>query len=144
MLQLFQNRHSLQFRRDPAQTRNLRLLRHPDRLGGRRGVVFVRDGAPPQRESPPARELRDRWETLQFERLSGGWRSYREVLSDSLAELAGERGWRWNSGDCRADIGPAQRFRMQTAWVNRHDEPAPGSERPDHEWRDLWPLAGIS
>ena len=43
---------------------------------------------------PPARELRDRWEALQFERLQSGWRSYRSVLADSLAELAGEYGWR--------------------------------------------------
>jgi 2-haloacid dehalogenase len=39
------------------------------------------------------------------------------------------------------DIGPAQRLGCQTAWVNRHAEPAPGEERPEHEWRDLWGLA---
>ena len=33
---------------------------------------------------------------------------------------------------------------MQTAWVNRHREPAPGPERPDHEWSDLWPLAEVA
>jgi hypothetical protein len=33
---------------------------------------------------------------------------------------------------------------MHTAWVNRHGEPAPGPERPDLEWRDLWPLAGVA
>jgi 2-haloacid dehalogenase len=38
------------------------------------------------------------------------------------------------------DIGPAQRLGFRTAWVNRHAEPAPGSERPDHVWRDLWGL----
>ena len=42
------------------------------------------------------------------------------------------------------DIGPAQRLGMQTAWVNRHVEPAPGEERPDHEWRDLWGLADLA
>ncbi|MGH2466376.1 MAG: haloacid dehalogenase type II [Candidatus Limnocylindrales bacterium] len=41
------------------------------------------------------------------------------------------------------DIGPAQRHGLQTAWVNRHLETAPGSERPDHEWRDLWGLATL-
>ncbi|MEA2621986.1 MAG: 2-haloacid dehalogenase [Chloroflexota bacterium] len=41
------------------------------------------------------------------------------------------------------DIGPAQRLGMQTAWINRHVEPAPGPERPDHEWRDLWGLARL-
>jgi 2-haloalkanoic acid dehalogenase type II len=38
------------------------------------------------------------------------------------------------------DIGPARRLGMQTAWVNRHVEPPPGDDRPDHTWRDLWGL----
>ena len=42
------------------------------------------------------------------------------------------------------DIGPAQQLGMRTAWVNRHKEEAPGSERPDHEWTDLWPLASVA
>jgi 2-haloalkanoic acid dehalogenase type II len=41
------------------------------------------------------------------------------------------------------DIGPAARAGMRTAWVNRHAEPAPGSARFDHEWRDLWGLAEL-
>ena len=41
------------------------------------------------------------------------------------------------------DLPPAQRHGMRTAWVNRHHDPAPGPERPDHEWDDLWPLAGL-
>jgi 2-haloacid dehalogenase len=41
------------------------------------------------------------------------------------------------------DIGPAQRLGMRTAWVNRHVEDAPGPERPDFEWRDLWGLARL-
>ena len=42
------------------------------------------------------------------------------------------------------DIGPAQELGFRTAWVNRHQEPAPGSERPDHEWSDLWGLAELA
>jgi FMN phosphatase YigB (HAD superfamily) len=42
------------------------------------------------------------------------------------------------------DIGPAQRLGLRTAWVNRNKEPAPGAERPDYEWNDLWPLAGVA
>jgi 2-haloacid dehalogenase len=187
-------------------------------------------------DPPAAQELRDRWEQLQFERLSTGWRNYREVLADSLAELVGERGWRWNdhdgealarameswqpfpdtvpalraareagiglwiisncdrsimehslrhmdvefdgvtvAEDCRAykpskepfekalreidaspreilhvafgfkyDIATAQQLGLQTAWVNRRQVPAPGEERPDFEWSDLWPLAELS
>lgn len=39
------------------------------------------------------------------------------------------------------DIGPAKRFGMHTAWINRHVEAAPGPEAPDFVWRDLWGLA---
>ncbi len=42
------------------------------------------------------------------------------------------------------DIGPAQKVGMQTAWVNRHREEAPGETEPDHEWRDLWGLAELA
>jgi 2-haloalkanoic acid dehalogenase type II len=189
-----------------------------------------------EREPPPGRELRERWEELQFQRLQGDWRSYREVLTDSLSEWAGERGYRWNeregealarameswqpfpdtvpalraakdaglrlwiisntdraiiehtlrqlevdfdgvtvAEDCRAykpspgpfetalreidarpeeivhvafgfkyDIATAQQFGMRTAWVNRRQEAAPGPERPDYEWRDLWPLPEVT
>src|SRR5215207_3387609 len=45
-------------------------------------------------DPPPGRELRERWEELQFERLSGDWRPYRAVLADSLAAWAAERGYR--------------------------------------------------
>jgi len=55
-----------------------------------------------EREPPPARELREHWEGLQFARLSGEYRGYREVLEDSLAEWAGDRGYRWNENDGEA------------------------------------------
>jgi 2-haloacid dehalogenase len=189
-----------------------------------------------EHEPPPARELRERWEALQFERLGNPYRAYRDILADSLCAWAGERGYRWNdrdgealarsmeswqpfpdtvpslqaarerglrlwivsntdraiiehslrhleveldgvtvAEDCRAykpserpfehalreigeppsrilhvafgfkyDIGPARRLGLRTAWVNRKAEPAPGSERPDHEWRDLWPLTKLA
>jgi 2-haloalkanoic acid dehalogenase type II len=42
------------------------------------------------------------------------------------------------------DIGPAQRLGFRTACVNRHAEPAPGAERPDHVWRDLWGLPELA
>ena len=53
-------------------------------------------------DPPSAQELRARWEQLQFERLSGRWSSYRAVLADSLSELVGEHGWRWNDHDGEA------------------------------------------
>ena len=43
----------------------------------------------------PGKALRERWEELQFERLDP-YRPYREVLTDSLSEWAGENHHRWN------------------------------------------------
>lgn len=183
----------------------------------------------------PGRELRDRWEAIQFGLLAGPWRPYREILAASLEAFCAERGWPYRARDGEAllrsmrswgpfpdtrpallqarqsglrlvivsntdrdiidhtlrqlelpfddvvtaedagvykpadavfdyalqrigeapehvlhvafgftyDIGPAQRHGMRTAWVNRHTEPAPGDERPDFEWRDLWGLAEL-
>jgi 2-haloacid dehalogenase len=55
-----------------------------------------------EHDPPPARELREHWEQLQFERIQGDWRSYRAVLADSLAAWAGERGYRYNEHDGEA------------------------------------------
>jgi 2-haloacid dehalogenase len=55
-----------------------------------------------EHDPPPARQLRERWEELQFERVQEDWRSYREILADSLAEWAGERGYRYNERDGEA------------------------------------------
>ena len=187
-------------------------------------------------DPPPGRELRERWEAIQFERLSGPYAPYREVLAHSLAEWSGERlavalvpaitalarsmqSWQpfpdtvpalraakeaglqlwiisntdraimehslrhlevefdgvtvaedvrgYKPGDApfnhalgqigvdrseilhvafgfKYDLAAAQRHGLRTAWVNRHREPAPGPERPDHEWSDLWPLVDVA
>lgn len=42
------------------------------------------------------------------------------------------------------DIATAQALGMRTAWVNRAGEERPGDAVPDHEWRDLWPLAAAA
>jgi 2-haloalkanoic acid dehalogenase type II len=55
-----------------------------------------------EHDPPPARDLRERWEELQFERIQSGWRSYREILADSLAAWSGERGYRYNEHDGEA------------------------------------------
>jgi 2-haloalkanoic acid dehalogenase type II len=55
-----------------------------------------------EHDPPPARDLRERWEALQFERIQAGWRSYREILADSLAAWSGERGYRYNEHDGEA------------------------------------------
>jgi len=187
-------------------------------------------------EPPPGRELRERWEELQFGLLRHEYLPYREILALSLGAWAAERSYdvadqeaealarsmeSWQpfpdtvpalraakaaglrlwiisntdraiidhslhhlevefagvtvAEDARAykpstvpfdhalraidlphdqilhvafgfkyDIGPAQRLGLRTAWVNRKQEQAPGPERPDYEWNDLWPLAGVA
>lgn len=42
------------------------------------------------------------------------------------------------------DIPTAKSRGMQTAWVNRHREPAVGEEKPDLEWDSLWGLADLA
>ena len=46
-------------------------------------------------DPPPGLELRDRWETIQFELVSGEYRPYREVLAESLRSWMEERGYPW-------------------------------------------------
>jgi 2-haloacid dehalogenase len=46
-------------------------------------------------EPPPGRELRDRWEALQFDLLQGDYRPYREILALSLRAWMEERGHAW-------------------------------------------------
>jgi len=192
--------------------------------------IALREGDP---DPPNGRALRDRWEEIQFELVSGPYMPYKQILGESLRRWADERGYTLAEGDAEAlvrsmrswqpfpdtrpaltrvreagmqlaiisntdrdiiehslrhlevpfdhvqvaedvgaykpadevfvqalerfgadpgevlhvafgfkyDIGPAQRLGCQTAWVNRHVESAPGEEKPDHEWRDLWGLA---
>jgi 2-haloacid dehalogenase len=42
---------------------------------------------------PPGAELRERWETIQFEVIGGDYRPYKEVLTESLRLWADERGY---------------------------------------------------
>jgi 2-haloalkanoic acid dehalogenase type II len=192
--------------------------------------IALRDG---DADPPNGREMRERWEAIQFDLLQGDYMPYKRVLAESLRAWAEERGYSVTDEDGEAfvramrgwqpfpdtrpaltrvrdagmrlaiisntdrdiiehslkhlevpfddvitaeecgaykpsetvfrqalerfgedpsdivhvafgfkyDIGPAQRLGCRTAWVNRHVEAAPGEERPDHEWRDLWGLA---
>ena len=48
------------------------------------------------------RELRERWEAIQFDVIGGDYRPYRDVLAESLRLLAAERGWSWDDEDGKA------------------------------------------
>jgi 2-haloacid dehalogenase len=48
---------------------------------------------------PPGAELRERWETIQFEVIRGDYRPYKEVLTESLRLWADERGYGLDGDD---------------------------------------------
>ena len=203
-------------------------------LGAFLYALMLREGV---EDPPPGRELRERWEAIQFEIIQGSYKSYKEVLAESVfawcrelgvpdREVYGEalvdsmRAWQpfpdtrpalervrdagvrlailsntdrdiishtlrqigipfddvVTAEDVGAykpsltgferllerlgedpsdilhvafgfkyDIGPAKQLGMGSAWVNRHQEPLPDPDTvPDHEWRDLWGLAGLA
>jgi len=83
---------------------------------------FLYDYALRQRdERANGRELRERWEAIQFEVIAGKYRRYADVLAESLRLLADERGWSFTDDDGKAlarsmrswqpfpDTGPALR-----------------------------------
>jgi putative hydrolase of the HAD superfamily len=54
------------------------------------------------RDAPPGRELRKRWEEIQLGLFRGEYRGYSDVLVDTLRTWVGERGYRWNEKDGQA------------------------------------------
>jgi 2-haloacid dehalogenase len=84
--------------------------------------TFLYDYALRQRDDRSnGRELRERWEAIQFEVIQGEYRRYADVLAESLRLLAAERGWPYDDEDGKAlarsmrswqpfpDTGPALR-----------------------------------
>jgi 2-haloacid dehalogenase len=70
--------------------------------GGAAGFLYdlaLREG---EREPPPGRDLRERWEAIQFELLRGEYVPYREVLAQSLRIWMGERGYEWREHEGEA------------------------------------------
>ncbi len=53
-------------------------------------------------EPGPGRQLRERWEEIQFECIQDDYRTYRDVLSESLRTWVAERGYRWNEKEGEA------------------------------------------
>src|SRR3954449_6345679 len=48
------------------------------------------------------RELRERWEAIQFEVIGGDYRRYSDALAESLRLLADERSWPYSDEDEKA------------------------------------------
>lgn len=204
--------------------------------GGFGSFLYGKALALGEEEPPRGRDLRERFEAIQFELIQGEYRTYKEVLAETMRRFCEERDWPCDDADSEAlvramrswqpfpdtrpalsrvraagmrlmivsntdrdimahslrhlevpfdlvqvaedvgaykpadevfaaalerigeppeqvlhvafgfkyDIGPAHRAGMNTAWVNRHQEAAPGAAPYDHEWRDLWGLASLA
>jgi 2-haloacid dehalogenase len=52
----------------------------------------------------PGRELRERWEAIQFDLIRREYRPYREILADSVRLLCEERGWPYEEADGKAIV----------------------------------------
>jgi 2-haloacid dehalogenase len=63
--------------------------------------LALRNGDP---APPRGTELRERWEQIQFEVIGGEYLPYKEVLAESLARFAEERGYRLGDGDAEAFV----------------------------------------
>lgn len=50
-------------------------------------------------DAPNGRALRDRWEELQFELVTGPYKPYKQILGESLRAWAGERGYTLRDDD---------------------------------------------
>ena len=101
----------------------------------------------------PGSELRPRWEEIERGLAQGEYRSYLDVLEDTLRTWVGERGYRWNrmlhaldarpeevlhvAGKPQYDVAPAASLGFRTAWLSRSGESRAGEVPFDHEWESL-------
>ena len=58
-------------------------------LGGFLYTLMLREGVD---DPPPGRELRERWEAIQFDAIQGSYRPYKEVLAESVRAWCREYG----------------------------------------------------
>jgi 2-haloalkanoic acid dehalogenase type II len=61
--------------------------------GGFGAFLYARALAAGDAEPPPSRELRQRFEAIQFELIQGEYRTYKEILAETLRRFCAERGW---------------------------------------------------
>jgi 2-haloacid dehalogenase len=70
--------------------------------GGVGSFLYQRALRAGESEPPPGRELRERWEAIQFELIRGDYRPYKEILAESVRRVCDERGWPHDDGDGEA------------------------------------------
>lgn len=66
-------------------------------------------------DAPSGNELRERWETIQFDVIQGPYRVYKEVLAESLRFWCEERGYSYADSDSEALV------RSMRSWQPFHD-----------------------
>src|ERR1700748_2519349 len=71
-------------------------------LGAFLYALLLREGAA---DLAPGRVLRERWEAIQFELVTGEYRTYKEILAESLRLWVDERGLAWHDAYADALIG---------------------------------------
>ena len=70
--------------------------------GGFGSFLYSKALALGEEEPAPARELRERFEAIQFELIQREYRPYKEVLAETLRRLCDERGWPYEDEDAAA------------------------------------------
>src|SRR4051794_13473711 len=70
--------------------------------GGAAGFLYERALREGDDRARNGRELRDRWEAIQFELVTGPYKPYKQILAESLQAFAEERGWRYDEADGEA------------------------------------------
>jgi 2-haloalkanoic acid dehalogenase type II len=61
--------------------------------GGFGSFLYARALRAGEEAPAPGRELRERFEAIQFELIQGDYRTYKEVLAEALRRFCDERGW---------------------------------------------------
>ena len=70
--------------------------------GGFGSFLYAKALATGDEQPPPGRELRQRFEAIQFELIQGEYRPYRQVLAETLRRFWDERGWAEEDGEAEA------------------------------------------
>lgn len=70
--------------------------------GGVGSFLYAKALAAGEDAPPPGRELRTRWEAIQFELIQGEYRPYKEILAETMRRFCEERDWPCDDADAAA------------------------------------------
>ena len=78
--------------------------------GGFGSFLYAKALASGDEGPPPGRELRERFEAIQFDLIQREYRPYKEILAETLRRLCDERGWPFERGDAEAIVTAMRSF----------------------------------